>query len=76
MCFVFIPYRSLCLVAVLSCKFYLFWFSFLTAIFPLFFNVLFKRGIKHEPKNLHKYNLAAEIPAVNIKATCRYININ
>lgn len=76
MCFVFIPCRSSSLVLVLSCKFYLFWFSFLTAIFPLFFNVLFKRGIKHGHKNWHKLNLAAQIPVVNIETTCRYIIIN
>jgi len=66
MCFVFMSYRSSCLVLVISCEFYLFWFSFLTAILPLFFNVLFKCGIKHEPKNWHKCNLTAEIPVENI----------
>jgi hypothetical protein len=40
-CFVFtLPHNS-CLMLVLSCNFYLFWSLFLTAMFPLFFNMLF-----------------------------------
>jgi hypothetical protein len=70
MCFVFILSRISCLMLVLSCKLYLFCSLFLTAMFPLFFNVLFTHWIIRRRKNWQKFKLTVQIPVVNIYTTC------